>query len=270
METKDLPGLIATICISGSVDPHFAANLSNMRSWNDRNGFHKVEYKIIEARLVEKGRNEACEHALRENYAWLLQIDADAAPFPPDALARMLHTAFVRLPALSALGAYCQLKGWPGISTIDTGTGTWEIHYPGKGVLGVIRTGAHFLLTKVEALRSFGPPWFQTREVPRPAKSFMEVDNFARTHLDGTNPLTSVPEWDTLVAEAKKVSSTSGGNVGEDSGFCDALRAAGGEIAVDTDLVVGHVATEIILPGKLKENIDKMHREERRVFGVLE
>ncbi|NIV29482.1 MAG: hypothetical protein GWN58_08215, partial [Anaerolineae bacterium] len=116
----------------------------------------------------EHGRDEACNHALQNNYDWILQIDADAAPIPPGSLERILNVAYVQQPDADVVGAYCQLKHPPFLPTIDTGTGTWEQIFPGEGVLEVMRTGGHFLLTKVPSLRRFGPPWFRTRLGMRP------------------------------------------------------------------------------------------------------
>lgn len=264
---RGLKGLIASINITSTLKPQMSVAMSNMRSWNDTHGFTNVEYKIIPATLVEAGRDSAAQHALKEGYDWLLQIDGDAAPFPEDALARMLHTLYVTHPQLDALGAYVQLKGRGSIPAIDTGTGTWEEHYPGEGILPVIRTGAHFFCCKTQAFQRFGPPWFRTRQVPSPAQAFAEVDSFARQRTDGRNPLWDHPEWLTLLQEARRVS-PGNSHVGEDSGFFDALHAAGGQAAVDTDLVVGHVADDVILPDAYIDHMKEQRRFKRLAIGV--
>ena len=267
-DIKQLPGLVASVCLTGSVMPQFMDSWSNMRSYNDRNGIHKVEYKLFNAVLVEAGRDACVQHMLKEKYAWLLQIDADAAPFSERALERLLTIAFVQLPQADAVGGYCQIKGPVALPTIDTGTGTWEEHYPGEGVIPVIRTGAHFILCKQSAFSSTGPPWFRTRITTTPLRAMMEVDNFARCRLDGTNPLAKLPEWDTLMHAA--VSGTYGEtHVGEDSGFFDKLRSVGKLVFVDTDLVVGHVATKAIMPEDLKEAMDKRLITQKAALGII-
>lgn len=271
VDIRTLPGLIATVCTTGSVLPEYAASLMDLRSWNDRNGFHKVEYLTFNAVFVEAGRDAAVNHALSNNYAWLLQIDADAAPFPPDSLARMLQTAFVDQPHLDAVGAYAQLKGDMPIPTIDTGTGTWEEHYPEEGILPVIRTGGHFLLTKTDAFRKIGPgPYFRTRRPLRPIDALAEVDNFARCELDGDNPFARTRAWTGLIASARNRNpEPSEIGVGEDSGFCDRLKAAGGHIAVDTSIVAGHVDKRYIRPSDLADAMEARDRNLRLRFGVL-
>lgn len=262
-------GLVATVVITGQIDQQFSHNLSNMRSWADRAGYHAIEWRNFDAKFVEAGRDSAAKHALSEGYEWILQIDADAAPFPPEALERFLSILFVEQPSLDAVGAYCQLKQYPHLCTIDTGTGTWEEHYPGEGLLPVIRTGGHFLMCNTRAFRRFGPPWFRTRNTLSPAKAFLDVDNFARTKLDGNNPLANHPEWVTLLAEARRVSMSEPALVGEDSGFCDALMAAGGRIAVDTGVVAGHIGTKIIKPDDLYEFMEEARDTKKLVVGVI-
>lgn len=269
VDLSSLRGLVASCVGMAGVDDQFASAHEELRVHNVLQGFTQIEYRRFPTVLVESGRDEVCMHALREGYDWVLQIDADAAPFPPDALIRLLQRAFVEYPDSDAFGAYCQLKQAPFLPTIDTGTGTWEEHYPGEGVLPCIRTGGHFLLTKVSALRKFGPPWFRTRLTLRPIDVLREVDNFARTHCNGVNPFASVEEWDGLVQIAKEGSAGGPSSVGEDSGFCDALLAAGGKLYVDTDLWVGHVAKHVITPQMLKDALDERRVQVRAACGVL-
>jgi hypothetical protein len=267
---RDLPGLIATVITSGAEDPHYGQAFSDLRSWNDRNAFHRVEYLRFHCPFVEQGRDEVIAHALKENYAWTLQIDADAAPFPPDSLAKMLHTAFVVTPDADVVGAYCQLKNPPYLPTIDTGSGTWEVHYPGEGVLPVIRTGGHFLLVKPEICRRFGPPWFRTRRTIRPIDALAEIDNLARITEDGKNALTETETWKRLVAKARDEGGGAISTVGEDSGFSDAILAAGGRIYVDTDIYVGHVGKRVITPDLLAEEMEDRAKQFRAAVGVWE
>lgn len=270
---QGLSGLIATICTTGSVLSEYTAAFGNLRSFNDRNGFHKVEYLQIDAKLVEAGRDSAVIHALKEGYDWILQIDADAAPFREDALHVLLNDAYLLHPDADVMGAYCQIKGDMPLPTIDTGTGTWEVHFPDEGILPVMRTGAHFFLTKCDAFRKMGdPPYFRTRKPWLPLQAMAEVDNYARTQLDGQNPFERDRAWITLRQSAAVDSASHDPTmwVGEDSGFCDRLKAAGGQIYVDTGLVAGHVHKKIIVPDDLREALDKADQRRRLAYGVME
>jgi hypothetical protein len=249
-DLRALRGAVCTINLTGLIEAQTSECMLHMALWNAANGFTNVEYLTVPATLVEAGRDSACQHALQENYNWLLMIDGDAT-FDADSLARILHTAYITHPDADVVGAYAQLKG-SFHPTIDTGTGTWETHYPGEGVLPVIRTGGHFLLIKTPTLRRFGPPWFRTREALQPAKALAEIDNFCRMNYDGRNPLQDASLYSDIVDKAKAASSTSPGSVGEDSGFCDALTAAGGQIYVDTNIVTGHIERRVITPKDLK------------------
>ena len=270
---QSLPGLIATICTTGSTLSEYVTAFGNLRSYNDRNNFHKVEYLHIDAKLVEAGRDSAVIHAMNEGYEWILQIDADAAPFRPDALHALLNTAYLTHPDSHVIAGYCQIKGDLPLPTIDTGTGTWEIHFPDEGVLPVIRTGAHFFLTKISAFRLMGdPPYFRTRKPWLPLQALAEVDNYARTQLDGQNPFANQRAWVTLQASAAEDSADHDPNqwVGEDSGFCDRLTSVGGQIYVDTSVVAGHVHKKTIVPDDLREALDKMDERRRLAYGVME
>lgn len=274
---RSLPGVIATVVTTGSVKPQFAEALSDMRSWCDRNGFHATEWRQFYALFVEAGRDAVAQHMMKNGYAWMLQIDADAAPFPPTALARFLRIAFLEKPETDVLGAYCQQKGYPYLPTIDTGTGKWEEHYPNSGLFEVIRTGCHFFLTKRRAIEKMGsPPWFRSRRPPSDLQILTEFDSLARRTLDGENPFTQITEYGRILRaahEAEEGAQLRGGFpdlVGEDSGFCDRLRAFGGRIFVDTDTVVGHVATKIIGPSDLKEAMAEKRRKLSRTVGVDE
>jgi hypothetical protein len=268
-DLRDLRGLVATCVGLGGVDEQYASAHEEMRAFNIQEGFVNVEYRRFPCTLVESGRDEVALHALREGYDWVLQIDGDAAPFPAASLIRLLERAFVDAPDADAVGAYCQLKQPPYRPTIDTGTGTWEEHYPGEGLLPVIRTGGHFLLQKTDAFRKMGPPpYHRTRIAPRAIEVMAELDNFARTHLDGRNPFSETAEWRELAEIARKDSGQGPSWVGEDSGFCDNLMAVGGKIYVDTDLWVGHVAKVVITPKMLKAAMDEERTRIRAACGV--
>ena len=263
---RSYKGMVATVVL-GQVEESFSHALSNMRSWCDRNGFHAIEWRNYPAALVEVGRDEVISHALKESYSWVLQLDADAAPFPADMVAQMLWTAFIARPDSDVVGAYCQLKGSYAPS-IDTGLGVWEIRYPGEGILDVIRTGAHCLLVKPRICTRFGPPWFRTRRTMRPIDALAEIDNYARIHEDGENALTQTDTWQRLVAKAKEAGGGGVSAVGEDSGFCDAVKAAGGRIYVNTDIWVGHVERRVIVPQLLDDEMRKREDRLKALVGV--
>jgi hypothetical protein len=225
----------------------------------------QCEYRVFPCQLVESGRDAICQHALAESYDYVLMYDGDSV-FPADALLRLLHTAFVTHPDSNVVGAYAQLKG-SFAPTIDLGSGTWEPIFPGSGVLPVIRTGGHFLLVKTPILRRFGPPWFRTRQALKPIKALAEVDNYARCKLDGENPFSEREEWGQLVDLARKESGAES-SVGEDSGFCDQAKAAGGRIYVNTDVVAGHLETRVIQPSDLKERLDARDLRLRQSCGI--
>ena len=271
---RTLKGCVSTVVLSGTVMDEFAACREEMRAWCITNGFTNVEWTTIAATLVEHGRDAALTHALNPNpavkqppYDWILQVDADAT-FKPDSFARILYTAYVRVPDADVVGAYAQVKHEPFLPTIDTGTGTWEPHFPGEGVLPVMRTGAHFLLVKTPILTRFGPPWFKTRLSFRPVDALREVDNFARIKMNGRNPLAALPEWTKLLEAAKLEAGGVESPVGEDSGFMDSVKAAGGHIYVDTDIVTGHIGRRTIMPEMLKDAMDKRHRRLRAAVGI--
>jgi len=267
-ELKELRGLIATVVVR-DVKQQYSAAFSNLRSYNDRNGWHAVEYKIFPGVLVEAARDEVVAHAIQNKYDWIFQIDADAAPFPANSLPRMLNNAYVNYPEFDAIGAYCQVKGSINFPTIDTGTGKWEERYPGEGMLPVIRTGCHFLFTKMSAFQRFGPPWFRTRIPMHPSRAFFDVDNFMRTRLDGKNPFWT-KEWECMLQEALTIPGKIMTPIGEDSGFFDMLKAHGGAAGVDTDLVVGHVDDKCILPEDYITQYRNMRLNMRKILGVYE
>lgn len=269
IDIRQLPGIVATVVTTGVVDELYASHHEKLRVYNIEHGFRRIEYLKVPAVHVQAGRDTAVRYSLNHDCAWLLQIDADAAPFPPDALHQLLQRAFVEYPDADAIGAYCQVKR-SYRPTIDTGTGTWEERFPGEGMLPVIRTGGHFLLTKTRAFRRFGPPWFRGRHVAPIVAAFAEVDTFARQRMAGDNPFAALPEWDSLLTDAKRAAGPNQVIVGEDAGFCDALCAAGGRIYVDSNLVVGHVQKQIVGPEDLKRAVNQRELMKRLACGVLE
>lgn len=270
VDLKSLKGLIATVVTTGNVESMFAQCREDMRSFHDRNGFHNIEYRQFDAKLVEAGRDAAVEHFLsQKDYAWIVQVDADAT-FSPDSVVRILETAFNLVPSSDMVGAYCQLKGGANLPTIDTGSGKWEVHYPGEGVIPVIRTGAHFILCKRSAFEKMGaPPWFRTRVAPRAIDVLAELDGIARQNFDGQNPFWK-GEWDELLEKASKNAKDGPSGVGEDSGFADRLKACGGQIWVDTNITTGHVSKKVIVPQDLIDAINRHERQYRLACGVMD
>jgi len=222
--------------------------------------------------LVDKARNDACRALLGQDAGFVLFVDGDMV-FPADALMRLVHTAYVRVPHFDVVGGYCILRGNLAPS-IDTGTGTWEKHFPGSGVLEVIRTGGAFLLVKRHVLEKMPAPWFALRHPMRWLDAMAEVDNFARTRCHGHNPFRELPIWDQLqqvASQDRQSASTAepGYEVGEDSGFCDRVKAAGFRIGVDTDLEIAHIDTKLVAGASFKERMDEMETQSRRLYGVL-
>lgn len=272
---SDLRGYVATISLTGSVTPQFSSCMMEMRSYNERIGLNQVEYRINYGLFIEAARDDVILHALNPRgdgserpYDWVLQIDADAT-FPPETLHRLLQRAYIEQPLAGAVGAYSQLKPYPHFPTIDTGSGTWEEHYPGQGLLPVIRTGCHCFLIKCGVFSKIGPPpWFRTRSALSPLRAMREVDNFARQKLSGRNPFRDHPEWGTLIEEAVTVSPKSEPLVGEDSSFFDRCRAHNVPILVDTDLVTGHVAQRVIEPSDFKDAVNKSRKMQQAALGI--
>jgi hypothetical protein len=273
-QINSLPGLIATTVTTGHVESAYAACHENMRSFHDRNGLHSIEYRQFAAALVETGRDSVVEHFLASRkgdtpYSWCVQIDADAV-FDPDAVVRILDTAFNKVPDSDMVGAYCQMKG-SFAASLDCGSGTWEVHFPGEGVVPVIRTGAHFILTKRSAFEKMGRgPWFRTRQAPRALDIMAELDGYARQNFSGSNPFSKSSEWQELLEKAAQNCTGGPSSVGEDSGFCDRLTAAGGRLYVDCDIVTGHVFRDVIRPQMLKDKVDRHNRMFRLACGVFE
>jgi glycosyltransferase involved in cell wall biosynthesis len=230
---------------------------------------------MLPGALPEKTRNEAARQMLRTPGAdWLLQIDADMT-WSPDAIVRLLQTAYGDLPHADVVGAYCPLRGELALPTIDTGTGTWESWFPGSGTVEVIRTGAAFHLVKRRVYEALKDPWYRLRVPARPVDFMAEVDNFARMKYDGKNPFRELPnrEWERLEQCALEDPSTiefTPAEVGEDSGFMDRVRNAGFRIFVNTDIVIGHVDTKVTTWQQHKEAIEKNERQNRLIAGLLD
>lgn len=247
-----------------------------LRSLCEKNGLHNVHWATLPGTLVEKARNEAVRQLLRNPQAqWLLQIDGDMT-FPPDSLLRMLQTVYQDMPHIDALGAYCPLRGEMALCTIDTGTGTWESHFPGSGIMEVMRTGAAFLLVKRRVFEALSDPWFRMRVPARPLDFMAEVDNWARMKWNGENPFRGLPNepWEKLERCARDDPSAIAGSfvpveVGEDSGLMDRLRNAGFRAYVNTDVVCGHVDSVVRGWPDHKKAMEQLAQNQRYASGLL-
>lgn len=267
------PGLICTTTY-GMVTGGMLKAWMEARSHSERNGLTNCHWDVIPGTLVEKARNDAVRQMLQRGLQWLLMIDGDAQ-FEPDAILRLLQTAYGPLAgSADVVGGYCTLKG-SYLPTMDTGTGTWEPIFPGEGPREVMRTGAAFLLVKRHVVERLPEPWFRLRVPARPVDFMAEVDNWARMKMNGENPFRGLPgqPWEKLEALAKDDPSSAPGKfvpaeVGEDSGFCDRVRNAGLRIWVDTNIVVRHIDTTVLGPDDLAKNVKQWQVQQRQLCGV--
>jgi hypothetical protein len=274
-----IPPGVVTVTTYGPIRHETAASLMEMRSYSERIGITNVSWTMIPGTLVEKARNDAVRAMLSPSTfqgqaQWLLQIDGDMV-FPADALQKILTTAYGACPWADIVGGYCTLKGDLALPTIDTGSGTWESIYPGRGPVEVIRTGAAFLLVKRHVFERIPQPWFRTRAQGRQLDFMLELDNFARCKLDGVNPFRDLPgqPWEKLEQWASQDPSAQPGafvpaEVGEDSGFCDRARQAGLRIVVDTNIEIGHLETQIRGWRHHKEAMEKLETQWLQAVGV--
>lgn len=247
------PGLVV-MTTHGSVTQETAECLMRTIQYNEKNGVTNLTYTMMPGGLVDKARNDACRRMLSHRFPdgnvlqFLIFIDADMT-WGENALQRLLVTAYHTHTWADVVGAYCSLRGELALPTIDTGTGTWETHYPQSGVLEVMRTGGAFLLVKRQVCERIPDPWFAMRVPARPIDFMAEVDNYARIKFDGSNPFVGLPgdPWEKLQKIASIDPSVVPTNftpieVGEDSGFCDRVKFHGMRIVVDTDIITGHVS----------------------------
>lgn len=273
------PGLLV-VTTYGQITQQTAQCLMELRSFSEGQGLKNVKYTMIPGVLVEKARNEAVRMMLKEGFGWIVMIDGDMT-FDPNSLvapegqrAGLLQVAFGEQPNLDVLGAYCPLRGEMAIPTIDSGTGTWESHYPHSGIIPVMRTGGAFLLAKRRVFEGMQDPWFRMRVPARPLDFMAEVDNFARIKFNGANPFRDKDGqyWEKLEQCAKE--DPSGAQftpveVGEDSGFCDRAKMAGFQLAVHTGVVCGHVEQRVTTWVDHKKAMDSLELNHRYAVGLL-
>lgn len=260
----------------GMVRGETVQSLLDSRAFTDAQGLTGIQWQLLPGALPEKTRNEAVRNLLRDpNAGWLLQIDADMQ-WAPDAIVNILRVAYGDVPHADVIGAYCPLRGELALPTIDTGTGTWESHFPGSGTLEVIRTGAAFHLTKRHVYEALRDPWYRLRVPARPIDFLAEVDNYARIKFDGRNPFRGRPDqaWERLEQCARDDPSAAPEQfvpqeVGEDSGFCDRVKAAGFRIFVATDIPVGHVETKVTTWQTHAAAMESMRANQLLTVGVI-
>lgn len=277
------PGIVA-VTTYGQIRGETSQCLMELRSHCEAHGLKNVGWVTVPGSLVEKARNDAVRTMLGafEGHAqWILFIDGDMV-FAKDALFKpgnpvsgLLVTAFGQCPWADVVGAYCSLKGDLALPTLDTGTGTWESIYPGRGPVEVMRTGAAFLLCKRHVFERVPQPWFRLRVPARPLDFMAEVDNWARMKLDGKNPFRGLPgqPWEKLLDLASQDPSAAPGafvpaEVGEDSGFCDRVKAAGMRIVVDTDVEIGHLDTVVVRAAQHKKKMNELKEQWLQAVGV--
>lgn len=248
----NIPSGVVACTTYGQIRGETAQALMELRSYSESIGLREVSYQMVPGSLVEKARNDAVRGmlgAFSGKAGWLLFIDGDMV-FAPQSLQAILTTAYQTVPFADVVGGYCTLRGEMALPTIDTGTGRWESYYPGRGPVEVIRTGAAFLLIKRHVFERMPEPWFRVRAQQRPLDALLEVDNLCRTQLDGMNPFRNLPgdPWKKLEDYATNDPSATQFTpieVGEDSGFCDKVRAMGMRVFVDSNIEVRHVDTII-------------------------
>ena len=266
------PGMVA-MTTYGQIQQETANDLMAMRSLMEKQGLGNIQWAMVPGGLVEKARNDACRQALRAGAGWLCFIDGDMT-FAPDSLTRLLQYSFAENPAADVVGAWCPLRGEMALPTIDTGTGTWESHYPNSGPMEVMRTGGAFLVIKRHVLERMPDPWFRMRVPARPVDAMGEVDNFARIKFDGQNPFRDLDgaPWERLETCAMQDPAANGqwvpAEVGEDSGFCDRAKRMGFRLFVQTDVSCGHVDKKILTWADHKKAMDSMKQQQRWCVGV--
>ncbi len=265
------------VCITtyGPIRQETAQCLLEARSFNEKNGLGNIEYQMIPGVLVEKARNEAVRQMLKKNHGYCFFIDGDTT-FTPDAILRLVQTAFGEMPFADIMGGWVPLRGEMALPTIDSGSGTWESHFPGSGVIEVMRTGGAFVLFKRRVFEGLKDPWFRMRVPARPMDFMAEVDNWARMKLNGENPFRNQPGqfWEKLEDAARQDPSAAAENfvpveVGEDSGMLDRARNAGFRAFVNTNVACGHVDTVVRSWVDHKKAMDAMEQTQRYASGLL-
>ena len=269
-----IPSGMVCVTTFGMITQQTTQCLLNARSFSEKQGLQNIQWLMIPGSLVEKARNEAVRQMLRAGHGWLLFVDGDCT-FDENAIIAMLQSAYGEMPAADAIGAWCPLRGELALPTIDTGTGTWESHYPGSGILPVMRTGGAFLLVKRHVFEAMKDPWFRMRVPARPMDFLGEVDNWLRIKFDGQNPFRNYGDyWQRAEKAAQDDPSIVVENfvpveVGEDSGFCDRAKLAGFNLFVNTNIACGHVDQKVLNWGDHKRAMEDAAKWQRLACGLL-
>jgi len=144
----------------------------------------------------------------------------------------------------------------------------------------VIRTGSACILIKRHVFEQMEFPWYGVRPAPRPLDIMAELDNFSRCKMDGENPLREHKAWATLEQCARQDAASQRSNpqaqgpggfyssVGEDSSFCDKMKALGLRIVVNTDIVVNHLERKAITPDDHMKAMREMERWTKLAVGI--
>lgn len=269
-----LPGLVC-ITTYGVITHQTHGCMMAARSFTEKQGLHNIQWITLPGTLVEKARNEAVRQMLRGGHQWLIFVDGDTT-FNEDAIVGLMHSAYGLQPNADVMGGWVPLRGDLALPTIDTGTGTWESHYPGSGIMPVIRTGGAFLLVKRHVFEALQDPWFRMRVPARPIDFMAEVDNYARIKFDGQNPFRDLPSqpWERLAKCAQDDPSIVIDNfvpveVGEDSGAMDRFKMAGFNLFVNTNIACGHVDTRVLTWTDHKAAMEKNEVWQRQACGLL-
>ena len=262
------------LCVTtyGQITHETVQTLLGCARHNDAQGLTPITYEMVPGALVAKARNDAVRNLLRGQGQWLCFLDGDMVA-EPDFLLKLLVAAYGTHAHFDVVGGYCNLRGDLALPTMDTGTGTWESHFPGAGVVEVMRTGGACLLVKRHVFERLPEPWFGTRSPIRALDALQEVDTFARTKLDGQNPLQG-EVWESLLRCAVEDPSAdpqrwTAYEVGEDSNFADKVTAAGMRLAVHTDVVLGHVDRKVVTWRDHRDALEKRQENHRRLYGVV-
>jgi hypothetical protein len=281
-----VPAGMVALTTWGLITVETTASLTELVRFNERAGIKDIAYTFVSGGLVDKSRNEAAKQMLAtqingQPLQWLVFLDSDAT-FAPNVLDQLLATAYQATPWADIVGAWCPLRGKPYLPTIDTGSGTWEPHDVGCGVLEVIRTGAHCILIKRHVFEKMSYPWYGVRPAPRAIDVLTEMDNFARCHMDGQNPLRNSPAWAALekcaveeaVQQRARMPQAGRGDfisaVGEDSNLCDKARALGFRIVVDTNIVTGHVDRRVITHIDHMQALKEIRDNQKLIHGIVQ
>jgi hypothetical protein len=270
-----VPSGLIVVTTYGSITQQTAQCLMDARSHCEKSGLGNLAWRLIPGTLVEKARNESVRQCLREGFGFLFFIDGDTT-FNADAIHAIIASAYGEIPNADAMGAWVPLRGDLALPTIDGGTGTWESHFPGSGILPVMRTGGAFLLVKRHVFEAMRDPWFRMR-VPARAIDFLgETDNWLRIKFDGKNPFREQdPDtWDKAMKAAQDDPSIVIENfvpveVGEDSGFCDRAKLAGFNLFVNTNIACGHVDAKVLTWADHKKAMQEAEKWQRLASGLL-